>query len=137
MSKWLVVKTRLLALTALSGTVLVLAGPADAAVCNAQGVVRLAASDSGRSVDVRSGQTVIVSLQALPGKTHGSSNRSVVKPGAVSEGALIAGKDQFTFKATGRGQAQVSIHRLLPVGLPSGLSRTAGTEWVATVKVGR
>lgn len=130
-------KTRLLALIALSGTALVFAGPADAAGCSDKGLVRLSASDNGRDVRVRCGQTIVVSLQAIPGKSHGSSNPAVVKPGNVSEGALIAGQNHFHFKATKPGQAELSIFRLLPFVLPQGLSRTAGTEWIASVRVGR
>lgn len=127
---------RLVALCSLAVT-LVAVAPANAgpASCKAAGAVRLTAGDSGRVITVRCGQSIVVSLQSVPGKASRSSNPESVKAGPITQGTLIAGQDEFRFVAVSPGRASVTVSRLLPAALPGGLSSTTGLQWTAQVRV--
>jgi hypothetical protein len=126
-------------LLVLAAAVVLLATTAPAGVaapgCRGSGEVRLGAADSGQTVTVRCGQTLVVSLQSVPYSASYTSAPRVVQTGSIKQGSVGTGQDEFLFTAVGIGGAEVTVSRLVPVALPLNVSRTTGLQWVATIKV--
>jgi hypothetical protein len=106
--------------------------------CATKGTVRLSDADSGRTVPVRCGQTIVVSLRALPGgRTSTSTDDRVVRPDGDTAGSPVTGRAEFRFLATKPGKAEIRAFQMLPFALPLGLSNAAGFAWDANVRVSR